>query len=401
MQEQNHVQTLSQRESYQPSSFTKFLWWLATAERELIIDCTVDRNRYAITGMTVLGTWLFATLAWSYFFSTVVSNVLVAIVLGIFMGGIILCIDRALIKGINAQNKRKFWPLFIRGLLALTIGTFMAQPALLYLFDKEIHVQISLDNEQRKRDKQHQQDSLYALQKNELLQQKNQLQQQLNNKDKEVAAARNAFIAETDGTGGSGRVGLKEIAKAKQNEYEKLDAENQLLNAATQPKINSMDSSLAVIETAKQKEQQSFNSLLNDGFLTRIEALHHLIQNNSAAQFRYYLLIIILVLIELMPVIAKTLLPNGTYDEKVRLRETMEKTIANSNIEKEQSLKELYNQLAFEQDSDFIHQFLEQAKQERKEKMLEKLQRWRKKDDESFDSVWSNLKRDFLTKQEN
>jgi len=126
-----------------------------------------------------------------------------------------------------------------------------------------------------------------------------------------------------------------------------------------------------------------------------------LIQNNSAAQFRYYLLIIILVLIELMPVIAKTLLPNGTYDEKVRLRETMEKTIANSNIEKEQSLKELYNQLAFEQDSDFIHQFLEQAKQERKEKMLEKLQRWRKKDDESFDSVWSNLKRDFLTKQEN
>ena len=221
MQEQ--VQTLSQRESYYPSSFTKFLWWLATAEKELIIDCAVDRNRYAITGMTVLGTWLFATLAWSYFFSTVVSNLFVVILLGIFMGGIILGIDRALIKGINAQNKRKFWPLFIRGLLALTIGTFMAQPALLYLFDKEIHVQISMDNEQRKRDKQHQEDSLYAFQKNELLHQKNQLQQQLNNKYNEVAAARNNFIAETDGTGGSGRVGLKEIARAKQNEYQILD----------------------------------------------------------------------------------------------------------------------------------------------------------------------------------
>ena len=158
---------------------------------------------------------------------------------------------------------------------------------------------------------------------------------------------------------------------------------------------------LAVIETAKQKEQQSFNTLLNDGFLTRIEALHHLIQNNSAAQFRYYLLIIILVLIELMPVIAKTLLPDGTYDEKVRLREAMEKTLVNSNIEKERSLKELYNQLAFEQDSDFIRQFLEEAKQERKEKMLEKLKAWRKKEDGNFDSVWKNLKKDFLTKQEN
>ena len=140
---------------------------------------------------------------------------------------------------------------------------------------------------------------------------------------------------------------------------------------------------------------------MNDGFLTRIEALHHLIQNNSAAQFRYYLLIIILVLIELMPVIAKTLLPDGTYDEKVRLREAMEKTLVNSNIEKERSLKELYNQLAFEQDSDFIRQFLEEAKQERKEKMLEKLKAWRKKEDGNFDSVWKNLKKDFLTKQEN
>jgi hypothetical protein len=258
-----------------------------------------------------------------------------------------------------------------------------------------------MDNEQRKRDKQHQEDSLYAFQKNELLHQKDQLQQQLNNKYNEVAAARNNFIAETDGTGGSGRIGLRDIAKAKQNEYQKLDEEYQQLSSVAQPKINSIDSSLAAIETAKQKEQQSFNTLLNDGFLTRIEALHHLVQNNSAAQFRYYLLIIILVLIELMPVIAKTLLPDGTYDEKVRLRETMEKTIANSNTEKEQSLKELYNRLAFEQDSDFIRQFLEEAKQERKEKMLEKLKLWRKKEEGNFDSVWKDLKRNFLTKQEN
>jgi hypothetical protein len=286
-------------------------------------------------------------------------------------------------------------------LLALTIGTFMAQPALLYLFNKEIHVQISLDNEQRKREKQHEEDSLFAFQKNDLVQQKNRLQQELNNKYNEVSASRDAFIAETDGTGGSGRVGLKEIAKAKQNEYQKLDGEYRLLNGSSQPKINSIDSSLNGIEVAKQKEEQAFNTLLNDGFLTRIEALHHLIQNNSAAQFRYYLLIAIIVLIELMPVIAKTLLPDGTYDEKVRQREIMEKTIVSSNTEKERSLKELYNQLAFEQDSEFIKQFFEEAKQERKEKMMEELKLWRTEDDGNFDSVWKNLKRDFLTKQEN
>jgi len=317
------------------------------------------------------------------------------------MGGIILGIDRALIKGITASNKSKFTPFLFRAVLAITIGTFMAQPALLYLFDKEVHMQISLDNEGKKRIKLQQLDSLYAAQKTELINEKNTLLSQLNNKYSEVSNAREAFIAETDGTGGSGKIGLRDIAKAKQNEYNKLDNDYTQLNGTLQPRLQAIDSTLATIETAKQIEQKKFEALLNDGFLVRIEALQHLIENNSAMAFRYYLLVILMVLIELMPVIAKTILPVGAYDEKVRLEEEMEKEIATRNTRKEADLKELYNQLAYEQDSEFIKDFFEQAKQQRKEKMLEKLGRWKKSEDKSFDSVWANLKRDFLTKQEN
>jgi len=395
------MHSLSQRETYSPSEFTRFLWWLATAERELIQDCTVDRNRYAITGVAVLGTWLFATLAWSYFFSTVVDNTVVAVLLGVFMGLIILGIDRALIKGITASNKRKAAPILFRLLLAVTIGTFMAQPALLYLFNKEIHVQISLDNEQRKMAKQHELDSLYSPSVAQLQSQKNSLQQQLDSKYNEVTASRNAFIAEIDGTGGSGRIGLKDIARAKQNEYQKLDESYTQLNVSAQPKLASTDSALAAIEQVKQKEMQSFNTLMNDGFLTRIEALNHLIRNNSAAQFRYYLLIVILVLIELMPVIAKSLLPDGTYDEKVRLKEIMEKQVVESNIQHEGKLKEMYNRLAFEQDNEFIQEFFDEARNERKQKMRSRLQRWKESDNGSFDKLWESLKRDVLTRQEN
>src|ERR1700712_2524882 len=124
----------SQRENYTPSSFTELLWWLSTTEKELVADAVVDRNRYKIVGMTVLATWAFATLAWSYFFSTVTGNIWVSILLGLFMGFIILTIDRALIKGINKSNKNRLAPLLFRGLLAVTIGVFMAQPALLYMF---------------------------------------------------------------------------------------------------------------------------------------------------------------------------------------------------------------------------------------------------------------------------
>ena len=397
---QESINMLSQRESYKPTKWTKFLWWLSTAEQELLADCVIDRNRYAIVGTTVLGTWLFATLAWTYFFSTVVSNIFIAFALGIFMGGIILTIDRALIKGINKFNKNKLIPLLFRSLLALTIGTFMAQPALLYLFDKEIHLQISLDNEQKKRDKLQQQETVYAASKKEVSTRKNALQKQLDDKYKEVSVARNNFITETDGTGGSKKIGLKDIAEAKQKEYQKLDAEYQQMNAAFLPQIKAADSSLLAMNVTIEKEQQTFSTLLNDGFLTRSEALNNLIKTNTALQFRYYLLIVILLLIELMPVLAKTLLPAGTYDEKVLLREKMEKELVHKNIAHEQELKELYNQLAFEQDAVFIKQFFTDAYTERKEKMTVQMNEWKENKTQSFDNMWNDVKKNMLAKQE-
>ncbi len=396
---QQTVSSMAQREVYNPTVFTKFLWWLSTAEERLIKTCEVDRNRYAITGMAVLGTWMFATLAWSYFFYTVVNNGLEAVALGIFMGLIILIIDRALIKGINASNKTKVGPVAFRLVLALTIGTFMAQPALLYLFNKEIKVQTSLDNEKRRLQKTKELDTLYVAQIMGITTQKALFQNQLADKYAEVTAARNAYIAETDGTGGSGKIGLKDIARAKQNEYEKLNAEYIVLQKNIAPGLAGADSTLAAIALAKSNGQKNFETLLNDGFLTRIEALHNLIKDNSAAQFRYYLLVIILVLIELMPVIAKSLLPNGTYDEKVKLQEELEREIARGNTQHEMQIKQLYNKLANEHDARFIQQFFTEAQQPRTEKMKQALQKWQQ-NGHTFDEMWQKISAEMLTRQE-
>src|SRR5215210_5744802 len=167
--------SISQRENYEPSQFSEFLWWLSTAEKELLVDSVVDRNRFKIVGMTVLATWAFATLAWTYFFSTIIDNPFLLVLLGLFMGFIILTIDRALIKGITRFNKNKFAPLVFRGILALTIGVFMAQPALLFMFDKEIKLQTSLDNEKKKIQKRDELDALYKNRKDELTRQQVQL----------------------------------------------------------------------------------------------------------------------------------------------------------------------------------------------------------------------------------
>ena len=391
---------VSQREGYTPTNWTRFLWWLSTADADLLKDCIVDRGRYAITGMTVLGTWLFASLAWTYFFSTVVNNTGAAILLGLFMGGIILSIDRALIKGINRANKKRFIPLTFRAILALTIGLFMAQPALLYLFDKEIHVQISLDNEQRKKEKRLEQDAVYAAERLPLVQKRNELQKELTSRYQEVSAARDNFIKETDGTGGSKKPGLKDIAETKQREYLKLDADYRQKEKLISPQLAFIDSSLSLIDQAIRREQSSFETLLNDGFITRIEALNHLVKDNTAVAFRYYLLVAILLLIELMPVIAKSLLPAGSYDEKIVLQEEKEITLVRQNQTNELSLKQLYNQTAYEQDADLIRHFFDESSEKRKEKIKENIRHWNQQEDGQFTTVWDDMKQEILTKSE-
>lgn len=392
---------VSQRETYVPGQFTDFLWWLSTAEREILVDSVVDRNRYKIIGMTVLATWAFATFTWTYFFSTIVDSVILAIALGLFMGFIILTIDRALIKGITKFNKRKLAPLLFRGLLALTIGTFMAQPAVLYMFDKEIKLQTSLDNEKKKMLKQQELTVLYKTPKDALIKDRAALKAELDLKYEAVNKARENFIAETDGSGGSGKVGIKDIAIAKKNEYQKLDGEYQNLLKQTQPKLDSTDAALKEIDNKIKAEEANFTAYLNNGFLTRVEALTNLLKNNAALQFRYYLIVFILMLIELMPVIAKTMLPFGSYDEKVMLREEMEIDIAHSNIRKEQQLKEIYNQLAFENDTEAIKAFFTLTREDRNEKMKSFSQRWKEENHQTFDGLWEKMKKEILTKQEN
>ncbi len=391
---------LSQRETYTPTGFTEFLWWLSTAEKELLADAVVDRNRHKIIGMTVFATCAFATLAWTYFFSTVATSIWLAIPLGFFMGFVILTIDRALIKGINKFSKNKIVPLLFRGLLAITIGTFMAQPALLYMFKKEIRLQTSLDNEKKKLLKSQELNNFYKPRKAALTTEKENLQKEAATKYADVAKARENFLAETDGSGGTGKVGVKAVALAKKNEYQKLDGEYQQFLSTLQPKLTAVENELTTIEETIKKEEAAFTEYFNDGFLTQIEALNNLIKINPALQFRYYLLVIILLLIELMPVIAKTILPSGTYDERALLRESMEKEITQSNITKEKELKELYNSLAHQNDKDAITNFFDFTKEDRNQKIKSFSKEWKEGTSQSFDGLWETMKKNILTRQE-
>lgn len=389
--------TMPKRATESYPAFTRFLWWLATAEKELLAGTAIDSNRYSIVGMTVLATWCFATLAWTYFFSTVTANSWWAIPLGIFMGFNILTIDRALIKSINRRISNQWLPVLFRIILAGVIGLFMAQPALLYLFKKEIQQQIVIDNTGKQIANSQQVDSLYSKRKNELMAQKTSMQQEMASRFTIVNKARENFLAESDGSGGTGKVGIKDIALAKRNEYQKLDTDYQQFVASNQPKIAAIDGEIKLVEDAIKKDETTFKQYYNEGFLTQVEALQHLLKDHPALQYRYYLLVAILLLIELMPITAKLLLPIGTYDEKLQLREAMEKEMASSDIEREKELAKLYSTLALENDKEIITAFFAMSKEDRLEKLKTMGSQWKQNDDESFEKFSKKMKQELLS----
>jgi hypothetical protein len=316
------------------------------------------------------------------------------------MGFVILTIDRALIKGITKWNKRKLAPLLFRGLLALTIGTFMAQPALLFLFDQEIQLQVSLDNEQRKQSKRKELDNLYQQRKEALQAEKASIATSLNEQYKEVATARDQYLAETDGSGGSGKVGLKEIAKAKKDEYDQLNKAYQDEAGNQRLRINEIDKGLVQIEEGIRQQETAFLNYLNTGFLTRMQALNNLLKDNAALQFRYYLILIILMLIELMPVLVKTMLPAGVYDEKVQQQEELELLLAIEVAGHEKEMKRYYNKLSMQRDTETMDAFFRLQKEEQNQKITHWGKDW-KAHDEPVQGFWEKIKRQMITRPEN
>jgi hypothetical protein len=248
--------------------------------------------------------------------------------------------------------------------------------------------------------KRQQLDTLFAGQKLALENEKAGLQKSLDTKYAEIEKARAAFVSESDGSGGTGKIRISTIALVKNTQYQKLETDFTALKAESTPKMDSLTVAIATIEKTKKQQEAQFATLLNDGFLTRIEALQNLVASNDAVAFRYYLIIAILMLIELMPVIVKSLLPSGPYEEMVRLNEETEKDMAKRNIDRQQGLKAYFNEAAIKADQQAIDAFFEVTQQRRVEKMDQMSEKWSGDKYQSFDGLWKKIKSEVLTKQE-
>ena len=147
------------------SCFTRFLWFVAGADIEMLSLCPLDYKKYEAIGMTILMTSLVGFAAGSSAAWYFTEDALWTLVFGLFWSLLIFSIDRSLVVTLKKDPYKKSYyvlPLVFRGFLAILVAGIMSIPLELLVFNG--FIQDDIENYKSDLLKQQHQDSFDAQQ---------------------------------------------------------------------------------------------------------------------------------------------------------------------------------------------------------------------------------------------
>ena len=147
------------------SYFTRFLWFVAGADIEMLSFCPLGYKKYEAIGMTILMTSLVGFAAGSSAAWYFTEDALWTLVFGLFWSLLIFSIDRSLVVTLKKDPYKKSYyvlPLVFRGFLAILVAGIMSIPLELLVFNG--FIQNDIENYKSDLLKQQHQDSFDAQQ---------------------------------------------------------------------------------------------------------------------------------------------------------------------------------------------------------------------------------------------
>lgn len=296
-----------------------FLWWCAGAYQDLLKDCPSEQTKYAGLGGVLLATFALAALSAGYAIYSVFDEPLWAALFAIVWGLIIFNFDRFLVSTMRkygVSRRKQLWMAAPRIALALLIGFTIARPLELKIFEKEIDVQITANRHQK------------VLLNDSLLQAENRATLGAATAERDRLTTRQlalqdtlhrlqqAYIEEADGTGGSGRRGIEQLTRLKQDAY------NNVLRRTTpelqqlQQQIAYQDSVIRQANATQEIRRREYEAQVASdvGFLEKNKALSDLASHEPSVYWAMLLISLLIILIETGPIVSKLIMNTGPYD---------------------------------------------------------------------------------------
>lgn len=378
-----------------------FLWSLAGYEPAILKTCKVDQFHVNIISVMLIIVGIYATLAWTFFFSSVTDILPIALVGGIFMGIFIVCFDRALIASLSSGNA-SFFSLAFRFCLALLLGIFLSQPMIHKIYEPEIKREAQILMDQKVLERKAELEKLYTSEVESLQDEKNAMEEQLAAKLLALNEAEADFKAEMDGSGGTERYGYSTVAKQKQTILLRHQKEYNALQTDLHPQIAELNTKIKSFEEKVTEETANYQAGNKTfGTLLQAEALKSLMSKDESNTLRnhFYLLSLILILIELSALIAKLIFKTNSYSSKIRYAEMRE--VKAIEVEKEllEGKLEKYKALTSHNDLDIMEDFYSKSRDINDEKLDAMLKEWEANKTGSFSNYWKLFEEKFLVQQ--
>ncbi len=352
----------------------EFFLTVAGANRDVLRQAPKERTKQIAMGAVLASVAGIAVVSATYALHLALHLWLpFALVGGLAWGLVILNLDRWLV--VSSPRLATTWGTLgmalPRVLLALLIGAVVSTPLTLAVFESEIdtEIQVMAAEDEDAFTEQLATDSRYA----ELPAKRQQiadlqadiadgvtqadvdqdpavadLQRRLDEVTALYIAARDAYLAELDGTGGTGDRGLGPVTEAKRLEMERLEAERDALTAelaalkattftelTAQDEQNKADQQVALAalqtdvadaEEARAAEVAAHEAAVgdSDGILARLSALDRLGERDPALATAHWMLFAFMTALECLPIIFKTMLalaPPSLYERLLKLDE--------------------------------------------------------------------------------
>ena len=307
------------------------------ADTDILEQCSKgEQNKYAGIGATVFFTALMAFIAASYALYTVFDNYFTSVGFGLIWGLLIFNLDRYIVSTIKKTGRflNELLQATPRIMLAVIIAIVISKPLELKIFEKEIN-QVLLE----------QKNDLTLANQNQILAQFNpnitaletdvkNLENEVINKEAEVNALYNTYIAEAEGTAGTNRLGKGPVYKEKREKHDTLLAELQQLKLENKTKTGNLEQQIATLKTNYQLQVDTTQPVINnfDGLMARVNAL------GTLSWIPSFFIFLLFLAIETSPIFAKLLSPKGPYDFKLEDLETAVKTQVLQNKNQREAL---------------------------------------------------------------
>lgn len=341
----------------------KILFAVAGARPEILEKCPTERVKFESLGCAILITVVMATISmWFALDSAMGLNPILALLGALVWGLIIFGIDRWLVTSMPASGARRLRMALPRLVLALLLGTLISTPIVLRIFQSEINAQITVIKQQRANAfLAQQQNSQVGAQVTYWRKDVANLEKVIDSggevaldpstdpEVKSLTKQRTAELAleqqyykqwQCQLYGGSGcPKGNGPLAQASEHSYHQAQAQVNTLNNEIQQRENQLSATDTASKqvrlqqatnalpqakqqlqaaTARQDQLQANFDAQNEavnGLLIRLEALNQLSDKNFTVNSVRFLLFLLFLTIECLPVSVKLMQQPGNYEK--------------------------------------------------------------------------------------